>query len=85
MFILTKLNNLITSTDNYGTIVNFNYFNNSNKYKSFCGGLSTILLLIFVAFFAIFKGVLMIKGDNITHDSTSEPVNLRELNIPDLK
>ena len=85
MFILTTLNQLITSTDNYGSIVNFNYFKNSNKHKSFCGGISTILLIMFVTFFAIFKGVLMIKGDNIKHDSNVESVDIRELFIPDLK
>jgi hypothetical protein len=42
MFILTTLNQLITSTDNYGSIVNFNYFKNSNKHKSFCGGISNV-------------------------------------------
>ena len=60
MFIFTKFNDLITMQDN-GTVVNFNFFKNSNKHKSFCGGILSIVLLVCAVGFAGFKGLQMIK------------------------
>jgi len=85
MFILKTLNHLVTSADNYGTVVNFNYFKHENKHKSLFGGITTIIGLIIVVFFLFFKGVSMIKGDNPTNGSSYESVDPKQLYIPDLK
>ena len=64
MSIFSNFNNFVTSVDSYGTVVNFNYFKKSNKHQSFFGGISTIILLIFVVIFGLFKGILMLKKDS---------------------
>ena len=60
MFIFTKLNEVVTMQDN-GTVVNLIFFKNSNKHKSFCGGIFSIVLLVCSVGFGGFKGLQMIK------------------------
>ena len=46
-----------TPADNYGTAVNLNYFKSTNKHKSCCGGLTTMLGFGFLFAYAMFSGV----------------------------
>ena len=69
------MNHLVTSADNFGTVVNLNYFKNENKHKSLFGGITSILGLIFVIVFLFDKGVFMIKGNSPTNGSNFEPVD----------
>ena len=50
-------------------MVNFNFFGNSNKPRSCCGGILTILFLIAAIAFGSFRGIQMIKRDNISNGS----------------
>ena len=61
MFILSRINNYVTTLDDYGTEVNLNYFKKTNKHKTFFGGISTIIFFMMFIAFALFKGTLMLK------------------------
>ena len=85
MFIFKKLNSLIITQDMNGTVVNFNFFKNSNKHKSFCGGLFSLIFLISLIYFGFTKFVQMIRLDNTLNSSSVYEVDPHEIYIPDLK
>ena len=64
--------------------MNFNFSRNSNKHKSFCGGLLSILFVISLIYFGLTKFFQMINRDNTTNGSNVEAVNPLNLYIPDL-
>ena len=64
--------------------MNFNFYRNSNKHKSLCGGLLSIVFLIGLVYFGLTKFVHMINLDNITNGSNIQEVNPMKLSIPDL-
>ena len=72
MFVFNKLNSLITSQDTNGTVVNLNFLKSSNKHKSLCGGILSIISLICLVVFISIKGVQMIKRENTTNGSSIE-------------
>ncbi len=84
MLILQKLKSLITSQDINGNVVNFNFSKDSNKHKSMCGGLLSIVFVISLLFFGLTKFVQMINYDNITNGSYVQEVDPLKINIPDL-
>jgi hypothetical protein len=85
MFIFTKLSSSIRWCDNYGTDVVLNFIGDSNKHKSWIGGISTIILLIGVVTFASNKLKEISNAENTTFSSNFEPADPRELYCPDLK
>ena len=85
MFVFKKLNSLITSQDTNGALVNFNFFKNSNKHKSLCGGIISVASLIGAVVFIFIKGTQMIKRDNTANGSSVQEQDPYQLHIPDLK
>ena len=85
MYYLQKLNELIIKQDINGTAVNFNFLRNSNKHKSWCGGLISIVSIIGAIYFGLTKFFQMIDLNDPANGSSVKEINPRELYVHDLK
>ena len=85
MFYYQKLNELITKQDINGAVVSFNFFKNSNKHKSWCGGLISIVSIIGAIFFGSTKFFKMIYLDDIVNGSIVKEIDSRGLYISDFR